>query len=503
MILLSSSDRASAGGVACFRSSRRRRLSSLLLCVAAYLSTLPIVAVTTINDNDFVWSMIPNVLQSSNNILQKRRWVTFVRGGHSSNEETENDVVGATKSSSSLETAEYRTIQIQVIHRHGDRSPITSLRDESYWESSLVPPDVLKQVARGTNMLSHLTEGSTSKHVAHGRGPFGKLTKMGLLQMIEVGRRLREELEQSTKWSSKATLFNNNQDGGPISISPQDIKVFSTDFDRTIQSVQGVLVGIFPDGPSESIDIECRHTTSWMIPDPQPRRAQEQLILEVELATRPHMLQREREMRPLAIRCTQSLMPLLSDDAFTISFGVGEEKNDQDSNTSNKILSWAQLAEITKCLQVRNLLPNSISKEDQEAISTYCAWRWFESLRNPRLAYLSMNHFTNTIVHAMTDFENQTPLIIFSAHDSSLIGLLCAFHLEQPSVWPEYGSVFKIELLEKIEHNPAVNPNEMELVVRFSLNGEHLRSIWHGRLQDEIPLKKLAHYISTVGAVKA
>ena len=80
-----------------------------------------------------------------------------------------------------------------------------------------------------------------------------------------------------------------------------------------------------------------------------------------------------------------------------------------------------------------------------------------------------------------------------------LIGLLCAFHLEQPSGWPEYGSVLKLELLQKVD----LNSNEKEEVVRFYLNGELLRSMWHGHLREEISLKKLAHYVATVGAVKA
>jgi Histidine phosphatase superfamily (branch 2) len=354
---------------------------------------------------------------------------------------------------------------------------------------------MLEKVAQGTNVLHHETTATTQKHIAQGRGPFGKLTQMGLLQMIDVGNRLKEELEQATTWSPNANFAHR-----PFrQLSPSDIKIYSTDFARTIQSVQGVLVGFFPDGPSEPIDIDCRHTTSWMIPDPQPRRTKEQEALEVELATRPHILERETEMKPLAIRCTQSLLPLLGDDAFAVSYGVGED-NDTDS-TAVRTLSWAQLSEITKCLQVRNLLPESITIEDQEATSAYCAWKWFESLRHPRLAYLSMHHFTHTIVHGMKEYEKEPPLIIFSCHDSSLIGLLCAFHLEQPSVWPEYGSVLKIELLEKI--NSEKEEEVADLVVRFYLNGELLRSMWHGRSRNEISLKKLANYISTVGAVKA
>ncbi|KAL3903395.1 MAG: hypothetical protein SGILL_010463, partial [Bacillariaceae sp.] len=392
--------------------------------------------------------------------------------------------------------AEYRTLQVQLIHRHGDRTPITPLKDEAFWASKLVPQEMLEQVSKGTRIIHHdSTPGSgkddavkTERHVAHGRGPFGKLTRMGLLQMVEVGTRLKEELETKSVWASDK-LISSPDHPDQFQLSPTDIKIYSTDFDRTIQSVQGVLVGFFPDGPSETIEIDWRHTTSWMIPDPQPRRTHEQEELELELARRPHMLEREADMRPLAIRCTQQLLPLLGDDAFKVSYGVAEEKS-EDALNVQRTLSWPQLSEITNCLKVYDLLPDGITSDDQEATGSYCAWKWFESLRNPRLAFISMNHFSHTIMHAMRQHTDEPPVIIFSCHDSSLIGLLCAFHLEQPSVWPEYGSVLKIELLQKIDGSST----EGEEVVRFYLNGEQLRSMWHGHLRQEISLKKLAHY---------
>ncbi len=379
----------------------------------------------------------------------------------------------------------------------------------------------MDKISRGTALLRPTGDGTApvKAHAASGRGPFGKLTQMGLLQMIEVGGRLREELEgPQTKWAAGSTVFLQSggagsprpADGGGVRLRPFDIRVYSTDFDRTIQSVQGVLVGFFPEGPPSTIDIDCRHTTSWMIPDPQPRRTREQEELERALANRPHILEREEEMRPLAVRCSQALAPLLGHGAFDVSFGVGEEDNDKKSQQrpqeGPRVLPWAQLAEITKCLQVWGLLPDSIREEDQEALSAYTAWKWFESLRHPRLAYLSMHIFTGTIVRTMQKHREEPAVIIYSCHDSSLIGLLCAFHLEQPSAWPEYGSVLKIELLERLvpqnkdsDHDDPIY--EKDYVVRFSLNGEALRSQWHGDLRDEIALDKLAHFVTTEGAV--
>jgi len=130
-----------------------------------------------------------------------------------------------------------------------------------------------------------------------------------------------------------------------------------------------------------------------------------------------------------------------------------------------------------------------------------------------------MHIFTNKIVESFQDAtvpsHDKPKVILYSCHDSSLIGLLCAFHLEQPTEWPEYGSVLKIELLEKRlaaaparveepesdpEMQTATDSSQVEYVVRFSLNGEHLRSMWHGTLRDEIDLDKLHEYVSTVGA---
>jgi len=107
----------------------------------------------------------------------------------------------------------YRTVQVQVVHRHGDRTPITPLKNEEYWKNQLVPEDLLERVATGTKVLRNNNGSNNSSdndnkgknhleiHAAAGKGPFGKLTKLGLLGMIQVGTTLKEELEESTKWA--------------------------------------------------------------------------------------------------------------------------------------------------------------------------------------------------------------------------------------------------------------------------------------------------------------
>ena len=90
-----------------------------------------------------------------------------------------------------------------------------------------------------------------------------------------------------------------------------------------------------------------------------------------------------------------------------------------------------------------------------------------------------MNTLTESIVSSLLKpnppddsiNENEPVMHIWSAHDSTLICLMCAFRLEQPAVWPEYASYLLIERLD--------DPNNQTVrYVRFSLNGQILRTTW-------------------------
>jgi hypothetical protein len=233
-------------------------------------------------------------------------------------------VLAARSFASDASSKVYRVRQVHVVHRHGDRSPITPLNDEDFWSSTLVPPPLLEKIGLNTHVIRNQPNG----HKAGGRGPFGKLSELGLYQMINVGNTLRERF--ATDQTDHKIIDEQGCTSYPCiwtpecPLEPSNIRVYCTDFARTIQSVQGLLVGLFPDGTKDSISIDVRHTP-WMIPDPQPRHTKEQEVLEKYLARRPHVLAREEEMRPLAMRATNALRHMLAHDAHKISFGVEEE----------------------------------------------------------------------------------------------------------------------------------------------------------------------------------
>jgi acid phosphatase len=428
----------------------------------------------------------------------KPSFTTPFRGGSRHVNSLARSLSNATKKS-------VRVKQVIIVHRHGDRTPITPLRNETYWESTLPSEALLHKLSAQTRLIRD--ESKPNTHKAGGRGPFGKLTQLGLLQMVELGTQLREELHCVEKGHARDDKGNVYQHHGRLfhsemPLAPENIQVISTDFPRTIQSVQGVLIGLFDDDNTTVIDIDARHTSN-LIPDPQPRRSKEQEELELKLAAQPHLQEREAEMKDLAVKTTLALSPLLGDGAFDVSFGVGEEKT---KTSHHHHLAWTQLSEITKCLQVRNMLPPSITAQDQEAISSHAAWKWMECLRNPRLAYLAMNPMTSSIVDSMKRIlegdKRVKPLLLYSAHDSTLIGLLCAFRLEQPSKWPEYGAWLKIELIECCGIDSDDETSDKEHFVRFSLSGNVLKSQWDPKDDpvEVISLTELAEKVTTEGS---
>ena len=185
-------------------------------------------------------------------------------------------------------------------------------------------------------------------------------------------------------------------------------------------------------------------------------------------------------MKGLAIRVSDILRSnniLCENNGENISYGVGEEAEDIDEKTNHnnhnkKPLAWAKLAEITKCLHVREKLPKEISLEELQLISQHTVWKWLELLKHERLAYLAMRPMVRKMIENASGLtsnnEEKKKLYIFSGHDSTLIGLIGAFQLEQPTSWPEYGSVLKMELLQSVK--------TQDYFVRFSLNDTILKS---------------------------
>mmetsp|Transcript_27886 Transcript_27886/g.41158 ORF Transcript_27886/g.41158 Transcript_27886/m.41158 type:complete len:477 (-) Transcript_27886:71-1501(-) len=414
-------------------------------------------------------------------------------------------LISASASDNNKEEKKYRVVQVHVIHRHGDRSPITPLRDEDFWSEQLIPETLRSKL----DATTQLVRSSKHQHSASGQGPFGKLTQLGLFQMVQLGTTLREQLIQQDAedtyhkegTSDANKLFNERTN--PMHHSKME--VWSTDFPRTIQSVQGTLMGLFPHLEGK-IMVDVQHT-DIMIPDPQPRRTKEQQELESTLSKSLLKLQkREEELKAVKEQVQQLLAPFVAANVVR-PFGIGTEKVEQGKK---RLLSWSQLSEITKCLALRDKLPSTFTPELQQVVTDHTAWRWFHLFRHPRLAHLAMHSFCyGKIVKEMLEFNtnnndtSKKQLFLYSAHDSTLIGMLCALHLQQAASWPDYASYLKLELVQCLQQ-PTDNTrdNSQQLKVRCFFNDEPLQFEWCNSEDDAylIPLELLANKLDTIGS---
>ena len=149
--------------------------------------------------------------------------------------------------------------QLQVIHRHGDRTPITPLADRTFWSSILPSEAELASLEGGTTILR---SAAGVPHPAAGDGLFGTLSLRGVQMMRDAGAELHRAYPSL---SAK-----------DVPLSAADMRVHCTDFPRTVQSVQALLQGLSPvEQRREPIVIDCT-MSDRMIPDPVPRATGEQ-----------------------------------------------------------------------------------------------------------------------------------------------------------------------------------------------------------------------------------
>ena len=83
---------------------------------------------------------------------------------------------------------------LQVVHRHGDRTPVTPLADKEYWAGVIPSQAELDRLAVGTAVVR--TDTTNAPHPAAGDGVFGTLSLRGVEMMREGGVRLREQYLQ-------------------------------------------------------------------------------------------------------------------------------------------------------------------------------------------------------------------------------------------------------------------------------------------------------------------
>ncbi|KAL7866002.1 hypothetical protein SRHO_G00112490 [Serrasalmus rhombeus] len=155
-----------------------------------------------------------------------------------------------TSPSSGQSSSQYELKLVQVLFRHGARTPLKSIPDvlEAQWVPDLleVPAHtkidyVVTDLQGGPRPPAPVEDSYRAKTLAGGTHP-GQLTTMGMQQMYDLGVRLRKQYIQDVAFLTP-------------SFSHKEVYIRSTNIVRTIESAKCLVAGLFQQKQTEIVPI--------------------------------------------------------------------------------------------------------------------------------------------------------------------------------------------------------------------------------------------------------
>ncbi|CAK4080664.1 unnamed protein product [Aphanomyces euteiches] len=304
-------------------------------------------------------------------------------------------------------------VHVLAVFRHGDRSPITNTvgpklkmddEDKQFWTQQLA-------TETSRQYLNSITKIETDQGppLPGGTYPNGHLTQRGVEDMTEKAREFRRRY---------ATFL----DG----CNPHDqIYVCSTNIRRTLLSAQNVLSGLFPDDA----------------------RVEKPLVihaLDPKLLTPHHTGAEMRRGLEALNEEAKSTLPGFASLDTTVKPLIGISPAGR--------VNWSALREVLDCKRAYKLpFPEGLTDDTYEAIVQHSAWEWYTLYSSPHLGQRGFVHGMRKIRALMEDAIASSPhrrLTLISAHDNSLVALVCALQLHHSSgfVAPPYGSMLVFDI---------------------------------------------------------
>jgi Histidine phosphatase superfamily (branch 2) len=393
--------------------------------------------------------------------------------------------------------------------RHGDRTPTRPMSPENrreeeaaFWVSRLPVPNswqVLKDFS------THFPIHTDGQFFELKRNPYGFLTEKGLHQLNEHGKRfraryLRHGLQESERGLSFEQMWS--------------VKAYSTNYLRTVLSVQSFLSGLFdvsrglPDSsqpgirqvdpnqpkeywPESSTDTGSSPRSSHGPPiasvivrdiQEDPLNAFERypdLVerLSMEVMSSAAFRYYDGKAAPLAARLASHLPGLVKD------------RTSDYAAMSPSGINWIEAADHFICSSSHDLPLAQFSdhKTDPQTEVTlqalshptlaHLSWRFRQWYNNKALLATVAAPPLREILHQIETTSqdrssSRRPFVVYSCHDITILGILYAINAEvlqtDERFWPPYGSHLAFEL---------VRCGDESHVIRIVLNGQSLRSL--------------------------
>ncbi len=286
------------------------------------------------------------------------------------------------------------TFAIDVI-RHGDRTPVYALPNETYvWQLG-----------------------------------YGELTAVGMQQEYQLGQMLRQRYVEQTHLL-------------PEQYNSKILYVHANDINRTIMSAQSLLTGLYPPGTGPVVeDTQQPALPKQLQPIPvHTVNAKTDVIFNDYNSTCLKSVLKQYRATDSAVKARLSLLrPKLKQWQELFGTEIDYENN---------------LIGIGDNLHVRQLkrvaLPEGLNQESANTIMQAAEWAFVSKYSSPKVSkYAAYPMLEKIISYLKTATTTNTPLkyVLFSGHDNNLLALMGA--LEHPlKQQPRYASNLNISLFQ-------------------------------------------------------
>eukprot|EP00761_Pharyngomonas_kirbyi_P008379 gb/GECH01008390.1/.p1 GENE.gb/GECH01008390.1/~~gb/GECH01008390.1/.p1 ORF type:complete len:414 (+),score=73.68 gb/GECH01008390.1/:1-1242(+) len=335
---------------------------------------------------------------------------------------------------------EYELQNVQVISRHGDRTPLSKLPgDTTTW---YCPSNVLSIVhpVPPQNKFPDLSVGRLyelsyidGEEFLMGNCSGGELTEKGVKEHYDLGSEFRN------LYVDKFKLLSSN-------FNQEEIYIRSTDKRRTRLSAQSQIIGLYPDDNLPKNDRVLRlnvvdEKTEYMYPNHGfcPILS----TLQDKITHSPEYIQYMQEHEPLREKLAQ---------VFNV--------------TPDELGTWTSLLDAFTCLQSHNKpIPGKISQHMIDEVYEISGWRMGAFVNNTDFVKYGVGKLVKELINNMEySFKHPNPKFrLYSGHDTTIGPLLGALGIYN-NTWPPYTSHIVLELFK--------DARKSEYFVRVKYNGK-------------------------------
>eukprot|EP00741_Cyanophora_paradoxa_P002437 tig00000076_g2362.t1 len=321
----------------------------------------------------------------------------------------------------------------QVIIRHGDRTPLTLLPgDDVVWKCEpnfLSSPIVRTEDSDAGASYVYEKVYMKGKEKLRGNCPMGELTNIGIAQHLKLGGEYRK------RYVDQYGLLSPQLKEG-------EIFVRSTDIQRTQQSAQSFLRGLYPAAERPAGSIIRIHTAEILneyictppyIADPDPSGYGASPVdcpaigeMQDELRRSEPWRKRDEAMQPIAEKLKSVL-------------GLRD------------LPGWMALHDAFTCrLSHGKPLPEGVTDDIVSRVRDQASFELGQRFGTEKLARLGIGRLVGEVVSALRAAAEGRPgprFILYSGHDTSVAPFLSAFKAYDGKAWPPYASHVSLELL--------------------------------------------------------